>query len=392
MAVDLSPPLAPPSPARRPRSTGGLPFVGSLPALLRDPLPFFLEARQRYGDIYTLDLGVTRMTVLNHPSHAQHILADNSRNYPKGGAMWDSIRSMLGNGLVVSEGDFWLRQRRMMQPHFHHKRLAAISGIMVGAIEESLQTWDERLATGAAVDLAPAFSAITMNVIVRTLFGSQLDEIRAGKVGQAMGYALDYLMVGMLARSLPAGLPVPGKRRYAAALKTMDAVLFEVIAGRRAAGLDGDDLIALLIQAVDDESGEGMTNQQLRDEAVTMFLAGYETTSITLSWVMHFLLHDPSVARQLRDEADAVLDGRAPTFADLPRLTYTRMVIQEALRFFPPSWWTPRTAQRDDEVDGFAIPAGTNVVSLTYGIHHHPGIWDQPHLFVPERFSPEQVA
>lgn len=382
--------------ASAPPRTRGLPLVralvGALPELLHRPFEFLLTARERYGDIFTLDLGFVRWVVVSHPRQADHVLRENSHNYRKGGAMWDMIRTLLGNGLVVSEGEFWLRQRRMMQPHFHRKQLAGLTSAMVSATVDSLSRWDRAAALGQPLDMLPAFSAITMRVITRALFGQGLSESDLEKVSQAMPFIIDYLMAGMVSRSLPKWVPFPGARRYRRLVRELDALIGELIKNERSAETSSDSLLAMLVNMVDAESGERMTDGQLLDEVKTFFLAGYETTSVALTWIMHLLAEHPEVMAKLQAEIDTVLAGRTPGFADLPALRYCSMVVQEAMRLRPPSWWLPRTAIADDVIDGYAIPAGTTVIAFTYGVHHHPRVWDQPARFDPERFRSEQLA
>lgn len=369
----------------------GWPLVGPLPALLARPFEFFAEAHRRHGDIYRLDLGPARVVVLNHPRHAQHVLRDHAANYRKGGAVWGSLRTVLGDGLVVSEGDFWLRQRRMMQPQFHRQRLAALTDLMVRAIDRSLAALAPSAADGRPVDLLPAFNHLTMNVVVDTLFGASLPRAALDEVADAMAYVLDYVMVGALTQRLPPWLPVPGKRRFTRDLARFDRVVYDIIAAARG-GRGDNHLLAMLLDVVDDATGEGMSDRQVRDEVATLFLAGYETTSIALTWAFHFLTGHPEVLDRLQSEVDGALAGRAPSFADLPRLPYTRMVLQEVLRLRPPSYWTPRVAVEADEIDGFPIPAGTDIVSLTYMIHRHPDVWAEPDRFDPERFAGDTSA
>jgi cytochrome P450 len=375
-----------------PPRTRGLPLIGALPAFLRQPFPFFLAARERYGDIYTLDLGILRWVILNHPRHADYVLRENSQNYRKGGGLWTALRTIMGNGLVVSEGDFWLRQRRMLQPHFHPKQLAGLTGAMVAATAESLQGWEQSAAAQRPVDALPGMSAITMRVIARALFGQGLAQADLDRVSRAMAFALDYLMVGTVTYSLPRWLPLPGARRYRAALREFEAVVGQIITREREAQTPSDSLLAMLVRMVDEESGESMTDTQLSDEVKTFFLAGYETTSLALTWTVLFLTEHPAMMDRLRTEVDSVLAGRPPVFADLAALSYTRMVIQEVMRLRPASWWVPRTAVADDMIDGYAIPAGTTVVSLAYGIHQNPEVWDEPERFDPERFTDERSA
>lgn len=374
-----------------PPKVRGLPLGGALLQLAQDPFKFFQEARVTYGDIYTLDLGMVQVVMLNHPQHAQHTLIDHAANYTKGGAMWDSIRTLLGNGLPVSEGNFWRRQRRMIQPNFHRTKLAALTDLMVEAIDEGLADWDAK-ATGQPINIEMACSPITMKVITRTMFGTGLDEHEAQVVSEQFPFVLDYIFKGLITQALPRWLPVPGRRKYQQALADIDQVVLQVIARRRQEKSEATDLVTTLLQMVDDETGEGMTNQQLRDEAVSMFLAGYETTATAMSWGLELLTHHPEVLQKLRTEIDTQLGNRTPIFDDLPNLPYTRMVVMELLRLFPPAWWLTRTAVDDDVIDGYHIPAGTMVGDLFYMMHRHPDFWPEPERFDPERFSPAQSA
>lgn len=368
--------------------TAGFPLIGSLPQLLKQPFHFVTHAQQQYGDIYKLDLGLSKVVVLNHPEHAQHVLRDHAANYRKGGPMWDAVRSVLGNGLVVSEGDFWLRQRRMMQPQFHRQRLTGLTELMVEAISESLDEWQ---LAHQPLNITPKMNRITMNVIIKTLFGAGITKQTADETAEAMTYALDYMISSMVTNQLPSWLPIPGKKKFQQVLARFDKTVYAIIEQCRQEQEPQNHLLAMLLDTVDAETGEGMTNQQLRDEVATLFLAGYETTSITLSWALWYLSQHPHILGDLRREIETVLGDRQPAFTDLPELQLTKMVLNESMRLRPPAFWLPRVAVEDDEIDGYHIPAGTNVVSLTYMYHRHPGIWDDPEAFDPYRFAPDQV-
>lgn len=378
-------------PAPMPQSQGW-PLLGSLPQLLKNPFAFMVQAREQYGDIYNLNLGVTKVVVLNHPRHAQTVLRDRADHFRKGGPMWDMVRSLLGNGLVVSEGDFWLRQRRMMQPQFHRQRLAALTELMVQAIDEALNSWQTAAAANKPFNMAQGFNHLTMRVIVRTLFGTALNQADMDKVAEAMTFALDYMMAGLIFGSLPAWLPVPGRKRFQKAIADFDVILYRIIAQCRAGAGEQNHLLQMLLDTVDEETGEQMSDQQLRDEIATLFLAGYETTSITLTWAFAYLGQNPEMMAKVQAEADEVLQGRQPTLADLMKMPYTRQVLQEAMRLRPPSWWLPREVTTDEEIDGYHLPAGTQVVSLTYMYHRHPEHWADPEQFDPERFAEENSA
>lgn len=369
--------------------TAGLPLIGSLPQLIKRPFDFVVEAQQQHGDIYKLDLGLLRPVVFNHPDHAQYILRDNAANYRKGGPMWDAIRALLGNGLVVSEGDFWLRQRRMMQPQFHRRRLIGLTQLMIDAIDETLNEWviDDR-----PHNIAPKMNRLTMNVIIKTLFGSGMSRQESDETAEAMTYALDYMIKSMVINQLPSWVPIPGKRKFQKVIGRFDQTVYKIIDQCRQETDPQNHLLAMLLDTVDAETGEQMTNKQLRDEVATLFLAGYETTSITLSWAFSYLTQHPEIMADLRYEIDTVLGDRTPTFEDLKQLQLTKMVFQEAMRLRPPAFWIPRIAIEDDEIDGRHIPAGTNVISLTYMYHRHPDHWENPEQFDPQRFSPTNTA
>lgn len=376
--------------ARIPPKVPGYPVVGALPGLLRGQLDFLESARRRYGDVYELDLGFIQATVLCHPRHAQHILLDNARNYTKGGPLWDSIRTFIGNGLPVSEGEFWKRQRRMIQPAFHHQRLVALTGRMVEAIDECLEDWEPAARSGQPFDVAQAFTRMTMHVLVRTVFGGSVEPAEALQVGRSLAYIIDYMLQASLTNALPGWVPVPGRERYREELRRMDEIVARVIARGRQGGQSQDTLISLLLDMVDSESGERMTDAQLRDEAVSLFAAGYETTSVAMSWAYHFLTREPHIAGRLQAGVDRVLGGRSPRFEDLSALGYTRGVLQEALRLYSPTYWLPRTAVEDDMVDGYRIPAGRMVGVFSHLLHRHPEVWSEPLKFDPERYTPER--
>lgn len=386
----LTAPIAGTSLPRPPR-TRGLPLVGSLPAFVRSPFRFLLEARARYGDLYTLDVGFLQLVVLNHPRQVEHVLQDNSRNYVRKGVLYDSLRAFSGDGLIGSDGEVWLRQRRMVQPHFHRKQLATLTDLLVATIVEELDAWAPAAKQGTPIDLVPAYGRITMKVIVRALFGTALTDTEIETLSTEIAYVLDHLFLDALASSLPRWLSVPGVRRYRQARTVVDAAMYDVIARtRRGDGGEGS-LMTMMLQLVDAETGAQMTDQQLRDEAVSLVLAGYETTSITLAWLGQLLTQHPAVLAKLQAEVDG-LDGRRPTFADLPSLRYAGMVVQEALRLYPAAWVFPRQAEADDVLDGHAIKAGTVIAITPYSIHRNPELWDEPERFDPERFTPERSA
>ncbi|MEM7132381.1 MAG: cytochrome P450 [Chloroflexota bacterium] len=367
----------------------GWPIIGNIPGLMRSSYSFFEQMYAEYGDIYTLNLGLSQIIVCNHPRHIQHVLLDNAQNYVKGGPLWSVLRDLIGNGLVTSEGDFWLRQRRMMQPQFHKKRLEALASLMTSAIADELASWS---VPSDSSDMAHAFNQLTMRVIVRTMFGTALSAAQMNEVADAVPQALDYIMRGMLTSKLPSWIPDPKRRAFEQSIAVFDGAVYQMIDEQRHNPKKENHLLAMLLDVVDAETGEGMTDQQLRDEAITIFLAGFETTSTALSWSVYYLSQHPDIQNKLEQEVDAVLGPRTPTFDDLPNLPYARMVLQEAIRLRPSAWFGSRQAVEDDVIDGYSIPAGSEVATMTYMIHRHPEEWDNADQFIPERFTPEASA
>ena len=372
-----------------PPRTAGLPLVGSVPNLVRKQTDFLFDAWRTYGDIYTLDLGITEIVVLNHPDFAQHVLRDHFRNYAKGGAMWDSIRQLVGDGLVTAEGDLWRRQRRMMQPQFHRQHLAGLTRLMVDAIREGMAEWDAAAERGEPLNAEKAFATITMKVIVSTMFGTGLDTQLTDDITDALGYVLDYILTSMVTGKIPEWLPAPGRQKHREALAFLDDYIYGLIDERRANPNHDGDLLTMMLNLVDAETDQQMTNKQVRDEAMTVFAAGYETTSIAMTWAAHLLTQHPVIANRLSESVDAVLADREPQFEDLMRLAYPQQVIKEAMRLYPPAYMLPRTAFEDDVMGDYHIEAGQMIFVLPLTIHRHPDFWDEPDRFDPERHTPE---
>lgn len=353
---------------------------------LWDPYRFMITAQGRYGDAFQLELGLTRFVILSHPSHIAHVLRTRARNYPKEGSLWDGLRGLLGNGLIVSEGPHWLRQRRMMQPHFNRQRLAAVTDCMSAAIEEVLDGWAGEI--GRPVNMNDLCPHLTMAVIVRAIFGTAIDQNDVHAVGQALAHALAYVMRGMMLQAVPDWLPLPGRRGYRESLATIDEVVYRMIARRRSEP-SGNDLLSMLIALRDAETDEGMSDEELHDEVVNLFLAGYETTATGMAWAFWTLAGQPAIVRRVREEVTAVTGGARPGFEHVAQLRYTRMVVKESFRRYTPAWQIMRTAREDDEIGGLRIPAGTQVMLSFCGSHLHPDFWPDPLRFDPLRFTEE---
>lgn len=368
----------------------GRPIVGSLREFQRDPLGFSLEIAQNYGDIARMTVLGEESIFVNDPDAIQHILQGNSRNYDKQTMDYQLLYPLVGQGLLTSDGDAWLRQRRLMQPAFHRQRIAALGQMMVDETLAALARWQNPAQQGLPLAVDQEMMRLTLSIVGKALLSVDLGD-EASQFGQAFKQAnARFGYDNMLSVMLP-WLPTRQNRQYKAAIQTMDRMVYEIIARRRAEPGGADDLLTMLLSARDEETGEGMSDRQLRDEMMTILLAGHETTANALSWTFYLLSQHPEAAARLHAEVDDVLAGRPPAMADLPRLPFTRMVLHEALRLYPPAWSLARRAIEDDQLAGYPIPAGSIVHISLYALHRHPRLWEAPDAFRPERFSDDQV-
>jgi cytochrome P450 len=360
-------------------------------AARRDPLGLLLAAAREYGDVVRFDAWPYVIHMLYHPDHIKYVLQENNRNYWKGNLI-GRVKPLIGEGLFTSEGDFWRRQRRLAQPAFHRQRIESFATIMSTAGTRMLEAWAAPAADGTPIDFMEHMSRVTLRIVGQALFGIDLVGEAAG-VGRAMLSALKF--VSEEAFSLfPSVLMIPTPRnlRFRRARAELDRVVLGIIEGRRRSGAGGDDLLAMLMEARDEDTGEGMSDRQLRDEIMTFVLAGHETTAVTLAWACLLLAQHPEVGDRVRREVSTVLAGRTPALADLPRLELTRRVIDETLRLYPPVAVISRESYAADEIGGYAIPAKSGAMLSPYVTHRHPAFWPDPEHFDPERFTPEQVA
>jgi cytochrome P450 len=380
-----------PSPhGKRPPGPRGSLLLGNMREQARDRLRFQMGIHQRYGDIVRWRVAHVTLYQVTHPDHLQHVLHDNHRNYTKGTLFRGLLSPMIGNGLFVSEGDFWLRQRRLMQPAFHRKYIAAFGQSMVEQTQTMLQHWAARPRPDQPLDIAEEMMALTLNIVTRALFGADVSA-DTGVVYDAFSTTSEHLIHRFdVPWYPPEAIPTPRNRRFVASRQALDAIVFRLIDEHTAHGEDTGDLLSLLIHARDEETGATMNRMQLRDEVMTLLLAGHETTANALTWGWYLVSQHPDVERRLHSELRAVLGGRAPGAEDLPNLPYTRMVVEESLRMYPPVWATHRQAIADDEIGGYHIPAGTILDLVAYVTHHRPDVWENPEVFDPERFSPER--
>lgn len=365
--------------------------LGQLPVMQHDPLGGLLALHRQYGDVVRHRLAFITSHLLAHPDHVRHVLQEHARGYRKDRLALGLVRRVLGEGLLTSEGEHWLRQRRLAQPAFHRQRLAGFATLMARATEARMDTWEQAARTGTPLDIAEELMRMTMSIVSEALLGGDVGD-EAMVVGEAFTELNTQLAHRVRSLNLlPPVLPTEADRRFRAANARLDAVVGAIIERRRRAG-GGGDLLAMLMEARDAETGATMDDAQLRSEVVTMLLAGHETTAAGLSWTVSLLARHPEAEAKLLSELDAVLGGRTPTVEDLPHLSYTRMVFAEAIRLYPPIPLITRVAIEDDEIGGYHIPAGSTVVVSQYVTHRHSDFWPEPERFIPERFAAETEA
>jgi cytochrome P450 len=366
-------------------------LLGSIRDFQSDPLNFIQQVASEYGPVARFRLANVVFNLVSHPDGIQQVLQSNNHNYIKG-EFFDPVRQMAGDGLFASEGAHWLRQRRLMQPAFHRQRIAGFADIMVRQTEGMLERWETLADTGEPVDVSQAFTELTMRIIAETMFSVQLAE-DVHRISEALTLLLADLDYRFQVPFYPRiGFPTLRNLRAQKALHTVDEVLYPIIQERRNHEGQQVDLLQMLMGARDEETGEGMSDQDLRDELITMFVAGHETTAVLLTWLFHILSSEPEWEVRLVDEVSTVLSGRQPGFEDLPSFPMLRMAIDETLRLYPPLWLTNRNAVQDDEICGYRIRAGEVVGIAPYVTHRLPAYWPDPERFDPLRFEPERSA
>ena len=368
----------------------GLPLLGNTLAFLRHPLETLQTLQRRQERLVHLRIGGRHQYLVFKPEDAKHVLQENHRNYGRSPA-FEVLKIFLGNGLLTSDGDFWRRQRRLAQPAFHRQRLAALTQTM---ITETVNWLDElqRLDRQKPVNISQAFMDVTMRIVCKTLFGSDV----VGKL-DGLSSALDTLNYMANNRMLspvrfPIHWPTPANRRFRQAGIQVDSFIYGVINQRRqqlTATERTDDLLSMLLSAEDEETGERMSDKQLRDECVTIFAAGHETTAVSMAWTLHLLSQHPEIFDKVRAESRAVLgDALVPPSDSFRSLTYTLQVIQESMRLYPPAWIMSRLAFEDDPIGPYVIPAGATSLVSPYLLHRDPVNWPNPTTFDPDRFAP----
>jgi cytochrome P450 len=369
------------------------PLLGSALDLRRSQIRTYERVMREVGDVVRLVVGPPGVRFdlycVFHPDGVKAVLAGSREGYSKGNRFYTQIARAFGWGLLTSEGELWQRQRRLVQPLFTRKQVAAHAELMAEEAAAVAEGWDRAARHGGEVDANAEMVRLALRVVGRAIFGD--DVARAGPV---LDSAFPVLNRHTFRRAMsplapPASWPTPDNRRAARARRALYEVIDELIAHRRQAGADGEDLLSRLLRARDPDTGEAMDAQQVRDEALIFLLAGHETTSTALTFTLHLLGRHPSEQQLVHDELHAVLDSRAPTLDDVPALERTTMAIKEAMRLYPPAYALGRLSVTENEIGGYLIPEGANVVVSQFATHRHPQFWEDAEAFDPGRFIPE---
>ena len=349
-------------------------------ALQQDPLQYFTDMTQQYGDVWGMRIGNFRSFFINHPDLIEDVLVNKARLYHKGRIL-QANKYLFGEGLLTAEGDFWLRQRRLAQPAFHRERIAAYAATMADYTEQMLEKW----CGGEERDVHQEMMNLALRIVGKTLFGADVTH-DAREVGETLDMLLKIASNFGRTVLLPLWVPTPQNLRAKAGVRRIEKIIYRIIAERRKSGQDTGDLLSTLLQ-VRDEDGTRMNDRQLRDETITLFLAGHETTASTLSWTWWLLAQNPAVEKRFHEELHCVLGGRAPTMDDLPKLTYLGLVLTESLRLYPPAWGMARLAEEEHEILGYPVRPGYGVAMAQWVVHRDARWFDAPLEFRPERWE-----
>jgi cytochrome P450 len=366
----------------RPPGPKGQPILGVMREFNRDSLSFITNARD-YGDVVRMRFLYVTAYFLYNPSDIEYVLSTNAKNFIKSMSLRSNFfHRLLGNGLLTSEGDFWRRQRRLAQPAFHRQRIGAYGEVMVEYTTRLMASWRD----GDVRNIHRDMMRLTLEIVVKTLFNADAsgDADRVARVLEKI--VQPFASQATLKWILDNRLPTPAHRRFDQAAREIDDIVYRIIAERRKSSSDEGDLLSMLL-AAHDEDGSQMTDRQLRDEVMTIFLAGHETTALVLSWVWYLLAKNPDAERKFHEELDGGLNGRLPDIADLPSLKFTEMIVKEAMRLYPPAYGIGREPIEDCEIGGFFVPRKSQVFMFPWALHRDPRFFEEPLCFRPDRWT-----
>ncbi|HET8842450.1 MAG TPA: cytochrome P450, partial [Ktedonobacteraceae bacterium] len=347
---------------------------------------------QQYGDILQFPLLNRSVYFLNHPEYLKYMLQEHSQNYDRDMPLVSIARLIVGNGLSTNlDYEDWRRQRRLLAPLFHKRSVAAFTSLMTSEVTAMLERWEGLAEEEKPLDIAHEMQEITLQIVSKAIFEhdfTQQAEVFIQSFHEAHQFLSDYLRLPFP----PLSVPLPRHRRFRSAMQRLDTIVYDLIHLRREQKSQGNDLLSMLLNAVDEETGKGMSDQQIHDEVITFLSAGHETTANTLTWMWYLLAKNPEVEQRLYTELDEILAGASPTVEHLARLPYARMVVDESLRLYPAIWLLMRNALQDDTIGGYTIPAKTWIFFSPYLLHRNPAFWERPDTFAPERFAPDRLA
>jgi cytochrome P450 len=392
--LKLSPDMSRNTPAARPPGPkNARPWLGVLPLFRKDPANYLLKIAREYGDLAYMRLGPQHAFVVSSPDAIRDILVTHQGNFTKS-RMLERAKVLLGDGLLTSEAEFHTRQRRLVQPAFHRDRLLRYAADMVTCAEHARESWvpDAELDVHTELDMHKEMTRLTLAIVGRTLFSADVSS-DADEIGRAMTQIFELFDTLLLPFSdWIQKLPIPPVRRFEKARDRLDKIVYGLIAERRRSGRDAGDLLSMLLLAQDESDNAHMTDKQVRDEALTLLIAGHETTANALTWTWYLLSQNPEVEARMHAEIDGALGGKLPGFDDVPKLPYTSGVFAESLRLYPPAWAIGRRAREDYSIGGYTIPAKSILLMSPWVVHRDPQWWHEPERFNPDRWHPDEAA
>jgi cytochrome P450 len=375
---------------KHPHGPKGQSVSGCAKEFKESSFEFLIDLEKKFPEIARFKIFHLKLYHTSVPDHVKHVLQTNNKNYYKS-THYDELKLLLGEGLLTSEGDFWRKQRRMAQPGFHREKIAALCQTMVECTQEMAQEWQEYKDKEQEVDVLSEMMKLTLHIVGRTLLSTDVKN-EAPKVGKAVSYLLyETNQRTLKAFNLPIWVPFKKNIKYNREKAILDKVVYDIISKRRASCKSHNDLLDMLMNAYDEDTGEKMSDRQLRDEVMTIFLAGHETTANALAWIWYLLSQNPEAEEKFHRELKTVLGGRLPGAQDIPQLKYTLQIIEEALRLYPPAWLIARRTLSPDRLGEYFIKKDANVLICPYIIHRKPEYWPDPEKFDPERFLPENA-
>ncbi len=359
-------------------------------AFLKSPVDFLADCQKIYGNTFVVHLFRRKLYVTSDPESMKYVLQTNNKNYIKDAGS-RQLKLALGNGLLMNEGESWMRQRRLAQPAFYKKRLDGLFDVMVDVVEDFCNKMEQHRGNPNPINITSEMNTVTADVVMKTLLGTDLD-IDSEDVQETILSAQNYIIKRIRQPYMRPVMYLDGRaRKFKTDLDRFDKIIYDAIDERQKTGEMGNNLLSMLIETKDADTGAGMNRQQLRDEVMTMYVAGHETSANALSWTWYLLTKHPDVYKKVKTEVQEVLGNRRPELADLKAMQYTRQVMEESMRCYPPAWATGREALTTDHIQGYQVEKGELVFLSINNLHHDPELWENPDEFNPDRFSPEQV-